>query len=374
MIKCNLSFADKQPYNECTPSNSNLFGVGSQSNHLKQIESTMHIPSIKTSNKNVLNEKTEEDDNSFHDVDLPETFNNNKWTWNVCCEWLVLIILISGLIYIVIDPQLRELQLRGLELWRWMVLVFIIVCGRLLSNWLIRIIIYIIEKKFLLKKRVLYFVYALKGDVRNCIWLTSVLLTWNTLFDVDLQNGTNILTYVSKVLQCFLITTILIVIKTFLVKILASSFHMDTYFERIRDSLFNQYVLETLSGPPMFKEGLHNTFTNLHHEGDVALHPINNTILVSNKPYDFKKSDEDNENVINVNRLYKTSHNNLSSWNMKKLIDLVKNYEITTLIENFDKDILSDDDSISETKPTNEYKAIAAAKRIFKNVVKAGCK
>ena len=34
-------------------------------------------------------------------------------------------------------------------------------------------------------------------------------------------------------------------------ELLSSSFHVNTYFERIRDSLFNQHVLENLSGLPV---------------------------------------------------------------------------------------------------------------------------
>jgi hypothetical protein len=34
-------------------------------------------------------------------------------------------------------------------------------------------------------------------------------------------------------------------------KVLASFFHVSTYFDRVHDTLFNQYVIETLFGPPL---------------------------------------------------------------------------------------------------------------------------
>ena len=325
-----------------------------------------------------MNEKIEEDEDPFHDIDLPEDIKVSEWSWTMCCEWIALIILVGGLLYSIIDFQLRKLQIWGLELWRWLVLVLILICGRLFSIWLIHIIIYLLERNFLLKKKVLYFVYALKNDVRNCIWLAFVLLTWNLLFDDDVQNGTSVLAYITKILQCFLIAATLVVVKTFLIKILASSFHMDNYFERIRDSLFNQYVLETLSGLPLHKMqvSLYKNLTNSHQKNDIESHSNDNLEPIPNISYDIQRNNKSKSNdfVINVNKLYKTSQKVISAWGMERLINLVKHYEITTLMEKFDKDILSDDDSILESETTNEYKAKAAAKQIFKNVVKSRCK
>ncbi|VFQ61505.1 unnamed protein product [Cuscuta campestris] len=39
-------------------------------------------------------------------------------------------------------------------------------------------------------------------------------------------------------------------VKTLLVKVLALSFHVSTFFDRIPESLFDQYVVQTLYGIP----------------------------------------------------------------------------------------------------------------------------
>ena len=41
------------------------------------------------------------------------------------------------------------------------------------------------------------------------------------------------------------------ILNTLIVKVLASNFRVSKFFDRIQDSLFNQYVTETLSDLPM---------------------------------------------------------------------------------------------------------------------------
>ncbi|KAL7206999.1 hypothetical protein ACSBR2_019651 [Camellia fascicularis] len=42
-------------------------------------------------------------------------------------------------------------------------------------------------------------------------------------------------------------------VKTLVVKVLVSSFHVSTFFDRIQESLFNQFVTEKLAGPPLIE-------------------------------------------------------------------------------------------------------------------------
>jgi hypothetical protein len=63
----------------------------------------------------------------------------------------------------------------GLHLWKWELLVFVLICGRLVSGWVIRIAVFGVERNFLLQKRVLYFVYGVRSAVQNALWLGLVL-------------------------------------------------------------------------------------------------------------------------------------------------------------------------------------------------------
>ncbi|KAG1367790.1 hypothetical protein COCNU_14G002580 [Cocos nucifera] len=124
----------------------------------------------------------------------------------------------------------------------------------LASGWFIRIVVFFIERNFTLRKRVLYFVYDVRKVVQDCLWLGLILISWHYMFDKNVERETKSksLPYVTKVLFCLLLVACVFrLIKTLLVKVLASSFHVSTYFDRIQESLFNQYVIEALSGPPL---------------------------------------------------------------------------------------------------------------------------
>ena len=45
-------------------------------------------------------------------------------------------------------------------------------------------------------------------------------------------------------------------VKTLFVKVLASSFHVSSFLDRIQDALFDQYVIETLSASPLVEHHL----------------------------------------------------------------------------------------------------------------------
>ena len=70
-----------------------------------------------------------------------------------------------------------------LLLWKWILLALVVFCARLVSGWVALVLVFILEINFLTRRRVLYFVYALRRGVRNCIWLALVLISWNSMFD-----------------------------------------------------------------------------------------------------------------------------------------------------------------------------------------------
>ncbi len=367
--------------------------------------------------------RLEEEDDPLKDADVPDRYRSQKWNYLMFLEFVAFVLIVGALVCSTVVPHLRRhVTLWGLNLWKWVVLALVIVCGRLVSSWIIRIVVFFLEQNFLLRKKVLYFVYGLRRGVQNCLWLSFVLLAWHFVFDPRVQQATKVLIYVTKVLQCLLIAAALAMVKTLLVKVLASCFHVDTYFDRIRDSLYNQYLLETLSGPPLFKaaaaalqqQKVENEIAGLRNAGAVApglVEPMirsssgssssrnknkttttnNSTAIGIEDAVQKKKSgligrgsglggggaDADynskNKNkkceTISIEELNKLSRKNISAWNMKRLVKLVKHTGVVTLADN-----IHDDVNNGETEVNSEWQAKIAAKQIFKNVAKPGCK
>ncbi|KAJ9538323.1 hypothetical protein OSB04_031056 [Centaurea solstitialis] len=203
----------------------------------------------------------DEDEEIYKKVNIRKKLKYRKVRIKVLLEWLVFLLLVGSVAASLTIRKLEHYEIWSLELWKWCVLITVIICGMFVTNWLMHFIVLLIELNFLLRKKVLYFVHGLKKSVQVTIWLTVVLVTWTSLFnDQDVlrsKKATRVLDYITWTIVAFLVGSVLWLLKTFLLKILASSFHVSNFFDRIQESIFLQYVLLTLSGPPVM-ESLQN--------------------------------------------------------------------------------------------------------------------
>ncbi|XP_019058677.1 PREDICTED: mechanosensitive ion channel protein 8-like [Tarenaya hassleriana] len=359
----------------------------------------------------------EEEDDPLADEDVPEEYKNGKLDALTVLEWMSLVTIVAALGCSLSIQSWKKVTLWRLHLWKWEVFLLVLICGRLLSGWGIRIVVFFIERNFLLRKRVLYFVYGLRRGVRNCIWLGLVLLAWLFLFDKKVQRETKskFLPYVTKILVCFLVGNFLWLIKTLVVKVLASSFHVSTYFDRIQEALFNQYVIETLSGPPMIEMSrigeeeeraqeemykMQSAGANLPPELCAAAFPPekNGAVtmanpkvspmmanpkvspmmanpkvspMMANPKVSPMISKAGSDNGITIDHLHRMNNKNVSAWNMKRLMKIVRKASLTTLDEQAIDNSYEDEYS---KQIRTEKEAKAAARKIFKNVAQRGAK
>ncbi|KAL3744551.1 hypothetical protein ACJRO7_013769 [Eucalyptus globulus] len=259
--------------------------------------------------------------------------------------------------------QLEERKLWGLQMWKWCVLVMVLFSGILVTNWVMHLIVFLIEKKNLLQKKVLYFVHSLKKSIQVFSWLAFVLLAWVLLFSRGVRRSK----IANKVLDCITWTLVSVLIgsflwflKTLLLKILASSFHVTAFFDRIQESIFHHYVLQTLSGPPLIEEA--------ERVGkDPSAREFSFRTMKKGKLGKEKK-------VIDMGKIYRMKQEKVSAWTMKMLIDAVTNSGLSTLSNTLDESV--DDGGVEQADKeiTNEMEAMAAAYHIFRNVALPSCK
>ncbi|KAJ6368880.1 hypothetical protein OIU78_001281 [Salix suchowensis] len=295
----------------------------------------------------------DDDEDPLEDVDFPDEYKKDKLSTLTVLQWLSLVVILAALVCSPSILDLKKVNILNLNLWKWEVLLLVLICGRLVSGWGIHLVVFFIERNFLLRKRVLYFVYGLRKGVQNCWWLGLVLLAWHFLFDKKVRRDTKseLLEYVTKILVCFLVGNFIWLIKTLMVKVLASSFHVSTYFDRIQESLFNQFVIEALSGPPLteIQKAKSRKFS-----GKLS-----------------QKGEKEGDDGIIIGHLHKLNTKNISAWNMKRLMKIVRHGSLSTL----DEQILgaaTEDESTTHIR--SEYEAKAAARKIFANVARHGSK
>ncbi|PWZ46407.1 Mechanosensitive ion channel protein 8 [Zea mays] len=344
----------------------------------------------------------DEDDDPFMDEGMTSDFKRDTMDCLLIMEWVSLVVIVGALICSVTIPSLSVKKLSGLHLWKWELLVFVLICGRLVSGWVIRIAVFFVERNFLLRKKVLYFVYGVRRAVRNVLWLGVALVSWHLLFDKAAKRETHtlVLPYVTKVLCCLLVATVICLVKTLLLKVLASSFHVSTYFDRIQEALFNQYVIETLSGPPLVDESrmmaevqrLQSAGASIPSELEATAMPGKSRPLpksgrlttvaskrgggaggaaAASKQLHRQKTERHLDDGISIDQLHKLSQKNISAWSMKRLMKIVRYGALTTMDEQL-KHATGEDELATEIH--SEYEAKVAAKRIFQNVAKPGSK
>ncbi|KAJ6885272.1 LOW QUALITY PROTEIN: hypothetical protein NC651_026012 [Populus alba x Populus x berolinensis] len=311
----------------------------------------------------------------------PKSIKNDRLDIWILLEWVICSLAI---------PYLREKDFWRLRLWKWEVFVLVLICGRLVG--LLGSSCFSLRENFLLRKRVLYFVYGVRKAVQNCLWLGLVLIAWHCLFDkkVERETRSDKLRYVTKVLVCLVVGTLLWLVKTLVVKVLASSFHVSTYFDRIQESLFNQYVIETLSGPPLEMRKRKRDFRQKCHrapglKATASLSPPQSAKVIGSGRLQksprigtpklsrsLSNKDDEGDEGITIDHLHKLNPKNVSAWNMKRLMNIIRHGALSTLDEKIQNS--NDGDEESATKIRSEIEAKAAARKIFQNVARPGCR
>ncbi|KAI3468543.1 hypothetical protein Pfo_025206 [Paulownia fortunei] len=278
--------------------------------------------------------------------------------WRILIEWILFILISTSLVCSLTISSLKNQLKCGLDLWRWFLMILVIFSGRLFSEWIIRIIVFCIERNFMLRERVLYFVYGLRKSIQNCVWLGLVLLSWTFIFNAKLHKKNKLVEKAFQALVAVLVGATIWLIKILLVKVLASSFHVTTYFDRMKESVFHHYVLDTLSGPPM-DEAAHSR--NLGVSESLPAKMRKSRVLSKSKKFGTRK--------IDIEKLKKLSmQSTTSAWTVKRLVNYVRFFGLTTISKTVDE--------FGQTKSeiTSEWEARNCGKRIFKNVAKPGAK
>lgn len=344
-----------------------------------------------------------DEDDPFLDEDFPDEYKKIKFSPLSILQLVSLILIIALLICTLTIRVLRRQAVFELELWKWELMILVLICGRMVSGWGIRLVVFFIERNFLLRKRVLYFVYGLRNAVQNCIWLSLVLIAWQCIFDKRVERVTDgkVLPYVTRIWVCLLVGTFIWLLKTLLVKVLAMSFHVTAFFDRIQESLFNQYVIETLSGPPLVEiqqeqeeeekmmaevQKLQSAGAMLPPDLKATVFPKSGRVIGTPRKSPtsatarsatpafsriMSKREKDEEVGISIDHLHRLNQKNISAWNMKRLMNIVRKGVLSTLDEQLQESTGEDESAV---QITSEKQAKVAAKKIFNNVAKSGAK
>nr|WGO49545.1 mechanosensitive ion channel protein A031112 [Torenia fournieri] len=314
-------------------------------------------------------EEYEEYDEEGHGIEKSRKKKKKKKKFKLSLrfivEWVLFIMISTSLICSLTIPSLKEQLQCGLHLWRWCLMILVTFSGRLVSSWIIKVAVFFIERNFMLREKVLYFVYGLRKSIQNCVWLGLVVLSWTFIFNAKLHEKNKLLEKVFQALIAVLIGATIWLIKIILVKVLASSFHVATYFDRMKESVFHHYILDTLSGPPMDDEA----FEEAHKRTNNVLGLSKSLPAKLKESRVMSKSKRVGTKRIDMERLKRLSmQRTASAWTVKRLVNYVRSFGLSTISKTVDEF------GEAESEITSEWEARSCAKRIFKNVAKPGAK
>ncbi|EXB38917.1 Mechanosensitive ion channel protein 10 [Morus notabilis] len=351
-----------------TSSPSNKVKVSTPKEHQKSAPVTPKTPLISTPPGEEEEEEDDDDEDVYKTADLKgrqeASKKRRKVKVTLLIEWVSFVCIVGFLILSLTLHELEKKLVWGLELWKWGVLVLVIFCGRLVTEWFINVLVFLIEKNFLLKKKVLYFVYGLKNSVQVFIWIGLILLAWG-LFNRGVRRSrgtTKVLNYVTRGLACCLIGAAIWLLKNLFIKLLASSFQCNRFFDRIQESLIHQYVLRVLSGPPLME--MAERVGKTPSTGQLSFRNV--------KKEKGEEKQKGKEEVIDVDKLKKMKPEKVSYWTMKGLVDVIRGTGLTTISNILEDE--EDGDAQKDEEITSEWEAKVAAYRIFHNVARPGSK
>ncbi|GMH11820.1 hypothetical protein Nepgr_013661 [Nepenthes gracilis] len=277
--------------------------------------------------------------------------NQKRKTVKLLAESAVFLCILGCLVSSLTVDGFKGHVLFGLQLWKWFLLLLVIFSGMLVTHWITHAIVFLIEWKFLMKKNIVYFTHGLKSSVEVFIWLSVVLGTWVLLFkpDVDQTSKTRkILDFVTWTIVSLLIGAFLWLIKTILLKILASSFHLNRFFDRIQESMFHHIVLQALSGRPLVESAQVFSGTGSHGgQEHTSTHK---------------------EKVVDMAKLLRLKQERVPAWTMQLLVDVVANSGLSTISGMLSEEIVEGGVELDDDEITSEEHAIVTTVKIFENV------
>lgn len=278
-------------------------------------------------------------------------------------EWTLFLMIMTCLICsLTLRPLEHKLQW-GLELWKWCLMILVLFCGRLVSGWLVGLLVFLIERNFMLREKVLYFVYGLRKSFQNCAWLGFALVSWMILFP-NVHKRNPVLKKIFRALIAVLIGATIWLLKIVLVKVLASSYHVTTFFDRMKESVFNHYILDALSGPPLDETEMEMPQLKGFHASKSLPARLRNRDVIGrtvSKKFGSRR--------IDMERLKKLSlHSRATAWSVKRLVKYVRSSGLSTISKTVDEF------EAAESEINSEWEARTSAQRIFKHVAKPGAK
>ncbi|KAG2331812.1 hypothetical protein Bca4012_018687 [Brassica carinata] len=317
-------------------------------------EENVRAPRVGAAAQNEVDEEEPDENEEIYEKVKLHRVKRSGIKLRALLELAVFVAILCTLVVSLTVDKVNKHLIWGLEVWKWCVFVMVTLSGMFMTNWFMHLAVFIIERNYLLRKKVLYFVHGLKKNVQVFIWFSLVLVSWIFLFEEDDKHSRKtkkFLDLITWTIVSLLVGSILFLVKTFALKVLASKFNVRNFFERIQESVFHQYILQSLSGPPLIEEA--ERLGCKPKRGHLSFMSTEDGSVKGKK-------------VLDMGKVHKMKQEKVSALAMRVLIEAVRASGLSTISNTLDE--YSNRKGKTDKDITNEMEAVASAYDIFNNV------
>ncbi|CAK0787367.1 hypothetical protein CVIRNUC_010587 [Coccomyxa viridis] len=143
-------------------------------------------------------------------------------------------------------------DVQNFELWRWMFFFGGIAPIWWIGDFVVRLLVLLVESAFLNTKNVMYFLVAIRKPVGYFVRAVLLMPLYVPLFAPKASSSAtagSVYTIVLKAIACLILFTFANVLSTLLAKLMASHFHKATHFYKMQEAIRKEYYLSVLSAP-----------------------------------------------------------------------------------------------------------------------------
>ncbi|KAK6282920.1 hypothetical protein POUND7_016745 [Theobroma cacao] len=214
---------------------------------IEEVESETHYETEEKEQGRKI-EENKDQDTVIIDRLMEEELKQGKVRKLVIAQCLSCLVLLLSLPFSIWLPTWNQLSLSDLVIWKWNLFLLSLLSGKTIFRGMLNLVVLFMGWKFSKQKRLFYYIYGTRSAVENCLWVASMFVLCNIIFNQKLRRvHLETLFYINKVLSFLLVSSVVWIIKTIIFTYLAVSYNSHILSSRMRDLEFSEKMIQQIA-------------------------------------------------------------------------------------------------------------------------------
>ncbi|KAK6240719.1 hypothetical protein SCA6_006108 [Theobroma cacao] len=214
---------------------------------IEEVESETHYETEEKEQGRKI-EENKDQDTVIIDSLMEEELKQGKVRKLVIAQCLSCLVLLLSLPFSIWLPTWNQLSLSDLVIWKWNLFLLSLLSGKIIFRGMLNLVVLSMGWKFSKQKRLFYYIYGTRSAVENCLWVASMFVLCNIIFNQKLRRvHLETLFYINKVLSFLLVSSVVWIVKTIIFTYLAVSYNSHILSSRMRDLEFSEKMIQQIA-------------------------------------------------------------------------------------------------------------------------------